>query len=230
MNKLKINWQQTAIEFVVIVVGVLAALAVDQWRSERDDRKTEVEYITRLRIDVEADIENFYRFERILEAKAQFLQSLLDDTIDSVFADDTRGLMEAKVYSAYRALPDSVSTTFDELQSTGRLALIQDLAQRDALSKYYSGFEHISAVLSEPFGNYRRLMAETIPAAITREWRLSNSISKPDEFRQSLKDLQANPDARAALNSEIVYATTLQYWLSSYRNQAEILRQLLTQE
>ena len=230
MNKLKINWQQTAIEFVVIVVGVLAALAVDQWRSERDDRKTEVEYITRLRIDVEADIENFYRFERILEAKAQFLQSLLDDTIDSVFADDTRGLMEAKVYSSYRALPDSVSTTFDELQSTGRLALIQDLAQRDALSKYYSGFEHISAVLSEPFGNYRRLMAETIPAAITREWRLSNSISKPDEFRQSLKDLQANPDARAALNSEIVYATTMQYWLSLYRNQAEILRQLLTQE
>ena len=230
MNKLKINWQQTATEFVVIVVGVLAALAVDQWRSERDDRKTEVEYITRLRIDVEADIENFYRFERILEGKAQFLQSLLDDTIDSVFADDTRGLMEAKVYSAYRALPDSVSTTFDELQSTGRLALIQDLAQRDALSKYYSGFEHISAVLSEPFGNYRRLMAETIPAAITREWRLSNRISKPDEFRQSLKDLQANPDARAALNSEIVYATAMQYWLSSYRNQAEILRQLLTQE
>ena len=230
MNRFKINWQQTATEFVVIVVGVLAALAVDQWMSERDDRKTAAEYIIRLRIDVEADIENFYRFERILEAKAHFLQSLLDDTIDSVFADDTRGLMEAKVYSSYRALPDSVSTTFDELQSTGRLALIQDLAQRDALSKYYSGFEHISAVLSEPFGNYRRLMAETIPAAITREWRLSNSISKTDEFRQSLKDLQANPDACAAINSEIVYATAMQYWLSSYRNQAENLHQLLNQE
>ena len=86
MNSFRINWQQSATEFVVIVVGVLAALAVDQWRSERNDRKTEVEYITRLRIDVEADIENFYRFERILDAKARFLQSLLDDTIDSAFA------------------------------------------------------------------------------------------------------------------------------------------------
>ena len=230
MNRFKINWQQTATEFVVIVVGVLAALAVDQWRSERDDRKTEAEYITRLRIDVEADIENFYRFERILEGKAHFLQSLLDDTIDSVFADDTRGLMEAKEYSSYRALPDSVSTTFDELQSTGRLALIQDLAQRDALSKYYSGFEHISVILSEPFGNYRRLMAETIPASITREWRLSDNISKSDEFRQSLKQLQASPDARAAINSEIVYATSMQFYLSKFRNQAENLQRLLDQE
>ena len=230
MNRFKINWQQTATEFVVIVVGVLAALTVDQWMSERDDRKTEAEYIIRLHIDVEADIENFYGFEQILETKARFLQSLLDDTIDSVFADDTRGLMEAKVYSSFRALPDSVSTTFDELQSTGRLALIQDLAQRGALSKYYSGFEHISAILSEPIGNYRRLVEETVPADITREWRLSKSISKPDEFRQSLKLLQTNPDARAALNSEIVYATTMQYYLSSYRDQAENLRRLLTQK
>ena len=230
MSRFKVNWQQTATEFVVIVVGVLAALAVDQWRSERDDRKTEAEYINRLRVDVEADIKNFYGFEQILETKARFLQNLLDDTIDSEFADDTRGLMKAKVYSSYRALPDSVSTTFDELQSTGRLALIQDVAQRDALSRYYSGFEHISAILSEPIGDYRRLEAEIIPAAISREWRLMNSISKPDEFRQSLKLLQANPDASAAINSEITYATTMQYYLSLYRNQAEDLRRLLNQE
>ena len=230
MSRFKVNWQQTATEFVVIVVGVLAALAVDQWRSEREDRKTEAEYINRLRVDVEADIKNFYGFEQILETKARFLQILLDDTIDSEFADDTRGLMEAKVYSSYKALPDSVSTTFDELQSTGRLALIKDVAQRDALSKYYSGFEHISAILSEPIGDYGRLEAEIIPAAISREWRLSNSISKPDEFRQSLKLLQANPDASAAINSEITYATTMQYFLSLYRNQAENLRRLLNQE
>ena len=146
MNTLKINWQQTATEFVVIVVGVLAALAVDEWRSERNDRQIESEYVLRLRTDIQADIEGFYWFEQILETKASFLQSLLDDTIDSDFLDDTRSLMEAQVYSSFIALPDSVSTTFDELQSTDRLALIQDLTQRDALSKYYSGFKHILAL------------------------------------------------------------------------------------
>lgn len=223
MKRFTLDWRQAATEFLIIVVGVLAALGVDQWRSERDDRRTEAEYISRLRVDIESDIGQFSDFERILEAKARFLRSLLDDTVDADYGDDTRGLMEAKVYSSFQALPDSVSTTFDELQSTGRLALIQDLAQRDALSKYYSGFEHISAILSKPIGNYARLAAETIPAEIAREWRLSNTISRPDEFRQSLKQLQAKPNARAAMNGEIVYATTMQYYLSLYREQAENL-------
>lgn len=223
MKRFTLDWRQAATEFLIIVVGVLAALGVDQWRSERDDRRTEAEYISRLRVDIESDIGQFSDFERILEAKARFLRSLLDDTVDADYGGDTRGLMEAKVYSSFQALPDSVSTTFDELQSTGRLALIQDLAQRDALSKYYSGFEHISAILSKPIGNYARLAAETIPAEIAREWRLSNTISRPDEFRQSLKQLQAKPNARAAMNGEIVYATTMQYYLSLYREQAENL-------
>ncbi len=229
MKKLKINWQQTATEFVVIVVGVLAALAVDQWRDERKDSETEAEYLSRLRIDVAADIERFYLFEKILETKARFLQSLLDHTIDSEFAHDPRSLMEAVQYSSYIALPDSVSTTFDELQSTGRLALIQDLAVRDALSKYYSGFQHISAILSEPIGNYKRLLWGTVPGAVSRDWRLSNSISSADELRQSLELLQANPDLPAALNSEITYATSMQYYLVMYRNQAENLLHLLNQ-
>lgn len=229
MNKLKINWQQTATEFVVIVVGVLAALAVDQWRDERNDRKTEAEYLSRLRIDVEADIEQFYSFEQILETKARLLQSLLDDTINSEFAHDPRSLMEAVQYSSFIALPDSVSTTFDELQSTGRLALIQDLSQRDALSKYYSGFNHISAILSEPSGDYRRLLWGTVPGAVSRDWRLSDSISRVDELRQSLKLMQENPELPAALNNEITYATTMQYYLAMYRDRAEILLDLLNQ-
>jgi len=229
MNKLKINWQQTATEFVVIVVGVLAALAVDQWRDERNDSQIEAEYLGRLRIDVEADIEHFYSFEQILETKARLLQSLLDDTINSEFAHDPRSLMEAVQYSSYIALPDSVSTTFDELQSTGRLALIQDLSQRDALSKYYSGFNHISAILSEPSGDYRRLLWGTVPGAISRDWRLSDSVSRVDELRQSLKLLQENPELPAALNNEITYATTMQYYLAIYRTQAENLLQLLNQ-
>ena len=229
MKKLKINWQQTSTEFVVIVVGVLAALAVDQWRDERNDSKTEAEYIGRLRTDIEADIENFYGFEQILETKARFLQSLLDDTINSEFEHDPRGLMEAVQYSSFIALPDSVSTTFDELQSTGRLALIQDVAQRDALSKYYSGFSHISAILAEPRGNYRQLLWGTVPGAISRDWRLSNNISGADDLRHSLALLQANPDVPAALNNEITYAAIMQYYLVMYRNQAEKLLPSLNQ-
>ena len=62
-------------------MGVLAALAVDEWRGEYNDRKTEIDYLNRLRVDIERDIDTFSRELLVLEKKAGFLQSLLDKTI-----------------------------------------------------------------------------------------------------------------------------------------------------
>ncbi len=231
MNRPRINWPRATGEFVIIVMGVLAALAVDEWRSDYNDRKTEVDYLGRLRVDIERDIEELSSQILLLEAKADFIQSLRDNTIESQFSENPRALMEAKVYSSFRGLPDSVSTTFDELKSTGRLALIRDLVIRNAMSEYYSGTESLSARLYQmPMGNYGRLVLEIIPGDIAREWRLSNTISKPDEFLQNLRVLQAHPDLPAAANIEITYATALQFYAIQFRDQARELLDLLNKE
>lgn len=228
MNRPRIDWPRTLGEFVIIVMGVLAALAVDEWRGEYNDRKTELDYLDRLRVDIERDIEEFSSQLSILVNKADFLQSLLDNTIESQFLESPRALMKAKVVSSFRGLPDSVSTTFDELKSTGRLALIQDLAIRNAMSEYYSGYASLTGQLHRmPMGNYGRLVLEIVPGNIAREWRLSNSISKPDEFLQSLRQLQTHADLPAAANIEITYATALQFYVMRFRDQARELLNLL---
>jgi hypothetical protein len=231
MNRTRIIWPRAIGEFVIIVMGVLAALAVDEWRGEYNDRKTEVDYLSRLRVDLERDIDEFSSQLQLLQTKADFLQSLLDNTIESQFSENPRALMEAKVYSSFRGLPDTVSTTFDELKSTGRLALIQNLVIRDAMSKYYSGYASITERLYQmPMGNYGRLVLEIVPGEIAREWRLSNSISRPDEFLQSLRLLQKHPDLLAAANIEITYATALQFYVIQFRDQARELLDLLNKE
>jgi hypothetical protein len=231
MNRPRIDWPRTLGEFVIIVMGVLAALAVDEWRGDYNDKKTELDYLDRLRVDIERDIEEFSSQLSMLENKADFLQSLLDNTIESQFLENPRALMEAKVVSSFRGLPDSVSTTFDELKNTGRLALIQDIAIRKAMSEYYSGYESLSGQLHRmPMGNYGRLVLEIVPGNIAREWRLSNSISKPDEFLQSLRQLQMHPDLPAAANIEITYATALQFYVMRYRDQARELLDLLNKD
>jgi hypothetical protein len=224
MIKPKINWPGALGEFVIIVMGVLAALAVDQWRDEYDDRKTESEYLDRIRVDVERDIEKFSSEIVVLEKKADFLQSLLDKTTGSRFSEDPIGLMEAKVYSSFRGLPESASTTFDELKSTGRLALIRDLQIRNAMSEYYSAYASLNAQVNLfPFGDYGRLVLGIVPGDISREWRLSNTISKPDEFLQSLRLLEEHPDLPAAANIEITYGTALQFYVTLFRDRAREL-------
>ncbi len=231
MIRTRIDWSRAVGEFLIIVMGVLSALAVDEWRGEYNDRKTEAEYLDRLRVDIQRDIEKFSSEILVLEKKAEFLQSLLDKTTDSKFSEDPIGLMEAKVYSSFRGMPASVSTTFDELKSTGRLALIRDLQIRNAMSEYYSEYASLNAQVNMfPFGDYGRLVLGIVPGAIAREWRLSNTISMSDEFRQSLRLLEEHPDLPAAANIEITYGTALQFYVTKFRDRARELLKLLNGE
>jgi hypothetical protein len=230
MIRTRIDWSRALGEFAIIAMGVLAALAVDEWRGEYNDRRTEAEYLDRLRVDLQRDIEKFSSEILVLEKKAGFLQSLLDKTTDSQFSEDPARLMEAKVYSSFRGLPNSVSTTFDELKSTGRLGLIRDLQIRKATSEYYSEYASVNTQVNMfSFGDYGRLVLGIVPGDIAREWRLSNTISKPDEFRQSLRLLQEHPDLPAAANIEITYGTALQYYVTQFRDRARELLNLLNE-
>ena len=183
MPKLKIDWPKAVGEFLVIVIGVLAALAVDEWRDEREDRESEAAYLSRLAVDIKRDIEVFTDEAVVLQKKAAFIQGLLDNTIEQQFSDNPRTLMEAKVYSSFRGVPGLVRSTFDELLSTGRLALIRDVDLRSALSEYYAEYASLNEQVNalSP-GDYAELVQASVPGSIAREWRLSSSISKPQEF------------------------------------------------
>ena len=136
--------------------------------------------------------------------------------------------MEGLINSSYVALPDSRSTTFDELMSTGRLALLENVDQRDALSRYYSGFEHISAILSNPVGNYRRLLFETIQPDLLKRSRLTGNPVELSDIQSDVERLILHPDFLPAANAEIVYANSLLYFLQQYRRQAEQVLDLLS--
>ena len=224
----RVNWQQAVTEFVVIVFGVLAAFAVDEWRSEREDRITEYEYLARIRADIQSDIDNFKRLEGVFQSKADTIKYLKDHPDSDLMSRDPSKLMEGLNRSSYVALPDSRSTTFDELMSTGRLALIENVEQRDALSQYYSGFEHISAILFAPVGDYRRLLFETFQPELLERSRLTGNLVEFSDIQSDLESLMSHPDFLPAANAEIVYANSLLYYLEQYRKQAEQLLDLLS--
>jgi hypothetical protein len=52
------RWKRLLAEFTIIVVGVLVALAVDDYRNERADRGLEEHLLVRLRADIQRDLED----------------------------------------------------------------------------------------------------------------------------------------------------------------------------
>ncbi|HZL94407.1 MAG TPA: hypothetical protein VFB99_12205, partial [Vicinamibacterales bacterium] len=63
MMSTRLNWRLLLGEFVVIVVGVLMALWVDELREARDNAELEVEYLQSLVIDLDTDLAQFDQSE-----------------------------------------------------------------------------------------------------------------------------------------------------------------------
>ena len=221
------NWFTVVIEFVVVVAGIFAALQVDAWNQARSDRALEHEYLLRLSEDMQADINNFRSLEQIFETKAMTIKDLRDLPVAELLDRPPDELLQDLDYSGWIALPAIQSATFNELASSGRLALLRDVPLRSALSNYYSGYQLMSDILAEPIGEYRRLFYEAIPGDLYFDWRLSGHVGDLDHLRDALDELRSNPGFEAAANAEIAYSTSMIFFLRMYREQAQYALALL---
>jgi len=139
-----LNWRRLLGEFVIIVVGVLVALWVDQLREARVNAALEVEYLKSLVIDLEADLAQFDETEawmRRSEAAAATVLALYEGSPPT---DDAADLVAAVETAGWQSWPSITRNTMDDLRSTGNLRLIQDPALRRAIAAYYATVENVS--------------------------------------------------------------------------------------
>jgi len=135
-------------EFLVVVTGVLVAIALNAWYQGRRDATTEATYLALLSRDVErtvADLQEAAAFER---------------------SQEMNGLTAYRAFSSRRAgpEPDSVrvaltqllvrrtatlsKATYEDLLSTGNLSLISDRALRDRIVRFYDESTTLTDILN----------------------------------------------------------------------------------
>ncbi|MDX1406415.1 MAG: hypothetical protein R3192_17925 [Woeseiaceae bacterium] len=138
------NWRFLLGEFVVIVVGVLMALWVDELREARSNAELEVEYLESLVTDLHADLAQFDETEawmRRSEAAAATVLALYRGSPPTENVDD---LVAAVETAGWQHWPSITRNTIDDLRSTGNLRLIRDPALRRAIAAYYTTVENVS--------------------------------------------------------------------------------------
>jgi hypothetical protein len=140
-------------EFLVVVLGILGAFAIEDWSAKRADRALELAYLEQLQRDLQADDaemdENRYAaLQRALsvgrvmdEAGLEFEPmrspafSVPLDFSDTLTVDPCPALMSCLVnYRTY----DGSRAAYDELVNTGNLRVIQNRALVRALAVYYA--------------------------------------------------------------------------------------------
>lgn len=146
-------------EVVLVVAGILIALQVDAWQRERDDRELERQYLLGLAIDLQDDIgrvdiwiERFDQKIAGLDTAKQFFYGEIDVENDK---EVLRKISFGGISSRGQFLLES--PTFEDLVSTGNLALFKDRAFKRELGLYFANkafLQAYSANLRSDFANY----------------------------------------------------------------------------
>ena len=138
-RRLQLDWSYALGELLIVVVGVLTALAVNSWNTDRLSRLEEVEVVDRLISDLQEDIE---RLEGQSQAIARKEASLL--RLEQAFqraegpADPRaflRDVIEAGNYGWSQF--EARRTTFRELLGSAKFRLIRDAELRELINEYY---------------------------------------------------------------------------------------------
>lgn len=126
-----------AFEFVVVVAGVLVALALNAWLQDRQDAKSEAGYLELLSRDLQrtiTDLELFVAFEsRQLEDAVLAQRAIAHLPVEG----DTERLSEALAHLLTRQTMTLRNSAYLDLVSTGHLSLIRDPALRDGIVEFY---------------------------------------------------------------------------------------------
>lgn len=132
---------RAALELGMVFLGVMAAFAVEGWRTDREERAQERQYLERLAADLRSDSATIDRnWTRALEIKVSAIQAIgpyvrgqsreIGDTLAFIQAV---AMVGAGGFTAWAFQ----TPTMEDLTATGNLRLIRDTALRAAISEHY---------------------------------------------------------------------------------------------
>jgi hypothetical protein len=127
-------------EFVVIVLGVLSALAVDQWREEQALKEQKRYVLTSLLTDLKEDNEDYSHFVKFTRMRAE-AAAYLDKLASGLAPDLPAQFQNAGEALGFIALSTRLQTTrsaIEEIASTGGRSAIANYELRTRILRYYA--------------------------------------------------------------------------------------------
>ena len=130
-------------EIILVVIGILIALQVNNWNESRKDRQIELSILAEIRSDLEMDLEEFNRNLAHLRNQQLSSRKLLEIARDDLAYDESYGvyLLLAVLYP--RFTPKTAG--YELLQNKGLDLVSDDELRRAVTNLYQFGYPYIQA-------------------------------------------------------------------------------------
>ncbi|MEJ2088990.1 MAG: hypothetical protein P8Y69_11075 [Gammaproteobacteria bacterium] len=201
----KLNWSYGIGELLIVIVGVLVALAVDQWNDQRRDRAEETEIVGRLITDLRADLERLSFGQDAISRK----QVSLHRVYSSLASPNERpknlaAFLQDIVFGAGYGWSQAraLRPTFSELVASGKLDLIHDTAIRTKVVEYYDADLTRQSRIDARKTGYPDLSYALVPRST--EYEAARDLSEAQIERVFTK--LADPSSRDYIVAELNFA------------------------
>jgi hypothetical protein len=201
-------------ELVIVIVGVLLAIAADRWNQGRLDRAAETRYLAALEIDLRQDTTALRLEIERAESRESAARLMLSVVIEGQPIEDPEAFVLGVVGAGIYGEPVQSRETYDDLATTGRLGLIRDPDLRQRLADYYQFVERRAQSYdlqrSRVWGEYLPISVLAVPLDL-QEWvygrngRRATSVPPPTmrEARQVAASLREAPELESALRGVV---------------------------
>lgn len=142
-------------EIVLVVIGILIALQINNWNERRMDRIEEKKFLIRFEAEITSNIENIsisIDLNKKRKQRAEFLMRSIDSP--QLAENSASYFIRSIEHAGYTNFPVISDNTFQEIKSSGKLSLIRNEEIRNALLRYYSWW-------SSDLGQYNFIREDT---------------------------------------------------------------------
>lgn len=134
-------------EIILVVIGILIALQINNWNETQKQQRLEQEYYCRLSEDVVQDKEQMSTLlglaQERLEASNRAVGALLDENSKKVEVGQLISLSLRAVYSDFQ--PNN--SAYEDLKSGANLNIISDKSVIKALNHYFNRVEELKSII-----------------------------------------------------------------------------------
>ncbi len=163
-RKFKLDWSYAVGELLIVVIGVLIALAIDQWNDDRLERLEEVDAVARILNDVQTDLQDFDFRLKAVDAKEESLLRVKAFLAGGARIDPAaflRDIVGGADFGWNQGL--ARRSTYDNLLESGRLGIIADPEIRSQISDYYRYYQDSHNRIDERETDYPALSYQLVP-------------------------------------------------------------------
>ena len=199
VKQFRSDWIKYGFETIAIVVGILGAYYLSNWKEQRVEKETEMEYLSNLLVDLENQVENIQAQISFEEINKRTCEDLLAITQQAPF--DIDSIHELFLNLQRRTFVVS-SPVYEDLKYSGHLGTISDPQLRYSIFKLYQLVEYVETVIASNNANYvDRITVETLDMMIT-DYGLHPNFALHTGFRFNV-DVEPFPEAEAIINKQL---------------------------